>query len=285
MKAIITLLIASASYCLSQSTFTFPFHSGDTWQYWESGGIKGPDTRTILIKSGVDTTMPNKKTYRPFYNYAFGTAYFRKDGETIYQYSQDDSTEYLKYDFSKTVGDTVSYINPFGLGYAPFFITEDEHMLVFDTQRRVVEFYYYYTESNLVFNEAISDSIGIIYFRYNHEWDYNLRGAIIAGKIYGSITSENEVKNRIPIKPNLYQNYPNPFNPSTIINYDLPNTMNVEITIYNVVGQKLQTLVNSTQQKGSHTVTWNASRCSSGTYFCRMRCGDFLTTSKLILIK
>lgn len=83
----------------------------------------------------------------------------------------------------------------------------------------------------------------------------------------------------------LDQNFPNPFNPSTRINYGLKTSGNVEISIYNVLGNKIATLVNGYKTAGNHTVTFDASRISSGIYFYKIVAGDFIQTKKMILEK
>ncbi len=83
----------------------------------------------------------------------------------------------------------------------------------------------------------------------------------------------------------LDQNYPNPFNPSTVLRYQLPVESRVTITIYNVVGQKIATLVDGVEKPGFKSVEWNASRWGSGVYFCRFRASYFTQTRKLVLMK
>lgn len=83
----------------------------------------------------------------------------------------------------------------------------------------------------------------------------------------------------------LDQNYPNPFNPSTVISYNLKQSSPVKLDIYNSLGQKVTTLVNSTQAAGNHKVTFNASGLNSGLYFYKLQAGDFSQTKKMMLIK
>jgi hypothetical protein len=90
----------------------------------------------------------------------------------------------------------------------------------------------------------------------------------------------------------LSQNYPNPFNPVTTIEYTIPAMNNppagrqgVQCIIYNVLGQKVATLVNEVQPPGRYWVEWNASNFSSGIYFYRITAGNFTQTRKLMLIK
>lgn len=83
----------------------------------------------------------------------------------------------------------------------------------------------------------------------------------------------------------LYQNYPNPFNPKTVIRYSLPVTDHIDLSIYNTLGQKVATLVNTKQPDGNYQITWNASGLSSGVYLYRLQAGNHVQTKKMILIK
>jgi hypothetical protein len=84
----------------------------------------------------------------------------------------------------------------------------------------------------------------------------------------------------------LDQNYPNPFNSRTIINYELPITNYVELNIYNLLGQKIATLVNEHQNAGYHQVEWDASGFASGIYYYRLRTNSgFVRSKKLVILK
>jgi len=107
----------------------------------------------------------------------------------------------------------------------------------------------------------------------------------IAGTIYkiDKVTSLKEPE--IPTKFMLYQNYPNPFNPSTTISYDLPQRSRVKLTIHNLLGQEVATLVNGEQEPGRYSVKFDASGLPSGIYFYRLEAGNFIEQKKMILIK
>jgi len=94
------------------------------------------------------------------------------------------------------------------------------------------------------------------------------------------------VKQQItPLNFALYQNYPNPFNPVTSIEYQVSNISEVNLSIYNILGQKVATLVNKKQSSGSYKVEWNASQFSSGVYLYRLSVGNFVEIKKLVLLK
>ena len=100
------------------------------------------------------------------------------------------------------------------------------------------------------------------------------------------VTSVKEIAtDEIPSKFELSQNYPNPFNPSTTIRYAMPQAGNVKLTVYNMLGQQVTTLVNGYEQAGTYSVTWNASNLASGIYFYTLQTGAFVVSKKMILIK
>jgi len=84
---------------------------------------------------------------------------------------------------------------------------------------------------------------------------------------------------------NLYQNYPNPFNPSTLITFDVPQATNVNLAVYDLLGNKVAELVNGYQNAGRQTVSFDASKLSSGVYFYTLRAGATVITNKMILSK
>ncbi|KAA3615590.1 MAG: T9SS C-terminal target domain-containing protein [Calditrichaeota bacterium] len=88
-----------------------------------------------------------------------------------------------------------------------------------------------------------------------------------------------------PSKFNLSQNYPNPFNPKTSIEYQLPRTCLVDISIYNLLGQRVATLVNKKQTAGAYNVEWDASGFASGIYLYRIKTATYFETKKLVLLK
>jgi hypothetical protein len=90
------------------------------------------------------------------------------------------------------------------------------------------------------------------------------------------------------IQPNgfiLHQNYPNPFNPSTKIEFTIPKSSLVNLTVYNVLGEEIETLVNETKASGNYEVNFNSVNLPSGIYFYKLQAGSFAQTKKMILMK
>ena len=96
----------------------------------------------------------------------------------------------------------------------------------------------------------------------------------------------------LPYEFSLKQNYPNPFNPSTRIKYSIPQTSEIQIIVYDVLGNEIETLVNDEKPAGSYELNWDAANLSSGVYFYQIKAtpnggqaGEFVQTKKMILLK
>jgi len=96
---------------------------------------------------------------------------------------------------------------------------------------------------------------------------------------------ENNTEMTIPRDFELYQNYPNPFNPHTMISYQIPMTIKIDLSIYNVLGQKVGILVSEKQKAGHYQVKWDALDLPSGIYYYKITAGDFQKAKKMILLK
>ena len=108
--------------------------------------------------------------------------------------------------------------------------------------------------------------------------------ANVSGVLVVSLPTDAAVAD-IPKEFGLQQNYPNPFNPVTSIQYQVPESAHVSIRVYNVLGQRVATLVNEVRDAGYHSVQFDGSRLASGIYIYRMDAGEFVQTYKLILAK
>jgi hypothetical protein len=91
--------------------------------------------------------------------------------------------------------------------------------------------------------------------------------------------------NVMPSDYKLEQNYPNPFNPTTSIRYSIPEKSAVELTVFNQLGEFIQTLVNEEKSAGNYEITFNAQNLSSGVYFYQIKANNFVSTKKLVLLK
>jgi hypothetical protein len=115
------------------------------------------------------------------------------------------------------------------------------------------------------------------------DWIYDNYPNMVAG-------IKNTIINYMNPDFRLFQNSPNPFNATTTIGFTLPQESNVEISIYNISGNLVKTLVNSDFSAGDHSIVWNCSdnmgnTFSAGLYFYKITAGDFIETKKMLIIK
>jgi hypothetical protein len=106
----------------------------------------------------------------------------------------------------------------------------------------------------------------------------------------GIYTSVGQSDNGVSRQFGVCQNYPNPFNPKTVVEYQLPHAAEVEISIFNLQGQKVATLVQGHQTAGSHKITWDGKnesghRIASGAYLYQMKAGDFVQVKKMLFLR
>jgi photosystem II stability/assembly factor-like uncharacterized protein len=138
----------------------------------------------------------------------------------------------------------------------------------------------------------ISRSTGIYEDMHHIFFTNELNGWMIGnnGAIYhttnGGVTFvEEEQIDNAPSEFLLSQNYPNPFNPTTKIKYSVPQSSNVIIKVYDLLGNEIETLVNEEKAAGTYELTWNAVNLPSGVYFYQLCAGSFIETKKMLLLK
>ena len=99
------------------------------------------------------------------------------------------------------------------------------------------------------------------------------------------ITSVERHSTDLPVRFTLDQNYPNPFNPGTTIGFTLPRASHVTLSVFNMVGEEITTLVFGEFGPGNYTTRWDAEGIASGVYFYRIQAGDVVETKKLLLLR
>ncbi len=99
------------------------------------------------------------------------------------------------------------------------------------------------------------------------------------------LETSSETDNTLPNSVVLHQNYPNPFNPSTNIQFELNQATEIELAVYDVIGNKLSIVASGTYASGSHSLTWDASNYPSGVYFYRLVTPAQSITSRMLLVK
>lgn len=234
------------------------------------------DVTTSYIVEIISDTIINEQTYYEFYSSKElpwekykNVTYYRADSSRIFEYNLRTANEDTILNFNDSVGTVYSS--------GESIVLKDERYL-FGNYFLYVRMYSVSYASRLFLVDCFVGGIC--------EEEIELKSALIDGALYGDTTllSVSESNNNVPYSI-LYQNYPNPFNPVTTIEYSIPKTSFVNINVYNLLGEKIVTLVNEEKKEGNYKVKFNALSLSSGIYFYRIQADGFVGTKKLILLK
>ncbi len=190
---------------------------------------------------------------------------------STYTYSGDNLVEEIEQEWQTDTWQNVEkttyqFSRSMPSAWSEFFWSSDSWI---ETQRGTISFN---TENKPV--EFLSQVQSII----TREWENE--GKIVFGYGDNAIDDVNAAQSVLSLT-----NYPNPFNPETTLSFSLEKDSDVEISVYNVKGQKVETLVNKGFAKGSHNVTWKADNFSTGVYFAVLKTQTGTTTTKLVLMK
>ena len=134
--------------------------------------------------------------------------------------------------------------------------------------------------------EHISNRKNVWYVGFGHLYVYHFIQSAYQNMNLRSFDDNLKLPNNLLV----YQNYPNPFNPITTLQYELPEDSFVKVTIYDMLGNVVNNLVNTNQSSGYKSVQWNATNnlgkpVSAGVYLYKIQAGDFIDTKKMILLK
>ncbi|NOS83896.1 MAG: T9SS type A sorting domain-containing protein [Ignavibacteria bacterium] len=161
--------------------------------------------------------------------------------------------------------------------------------------------------TNQNFSNIILDSAGIIMdslkiptgiLESNTQYYWRVNASVLVSSILlttsfstafrfttGSFTGIQQISTEIPPVYRLYDNYPNPFNPTTKIRFENASNSVVNLTVYDILGKKVEELVNENLNAGVYETGWNAAAYSSGIYFYRLSAQNYTETKKMILTK
>ncbi len=101
----------------------------------------------------------------------------------------------------------------------------------------------------------------------------------------GGVVEVKMISSIVPQKYSLNQNYPNPFNPITKIKFEIPKLSNVKLTVFDILGKEIKTLINKNLKPGVYESDWDGSNFPSGIYFYSLKTSDFIETKRMILLK
>jgi hypothetical protein len=187
----------------------------------------------------------------------------------------------------------VSYLNTSqrnGSGYFPYY--PNVHLAAFDKDWNLIDDIavtdYTPTDSMFTGRPSLLQVGNRIYVSYDAvplpENLTKIEGYVKVYELHPTFTLIGQSQD-FPILFQLEQNYPNPFNPSTTISFTVAKESNVRLSIYNLLGQKVATLIDENKNPGRQSVVFDAKELSSGVYFYRLEAGSFISVKKMLLLK
>jgi outer membrane protein assembly factor BamB len=257
------------------------------------------DRTTAVPEVSWSADVSTEFTASPVVGYD-GTIYIGGNDSTLYALS--GATGEIQWEFAtKGSISTTATINAFGVIYIGdstgriYAIDETGEQLWYYQAEHPIGNATAYTKGELIF-ATTNGNIVSIYDGWRFEalkmvadkapqWGTYQGNFRRTGDLAAEVSTSLEEEDLIPEDFTLSQNYPNPFNPTTKIQYGLPEASKVRLDVFNLLGQRVATLVDEKVKAGMHTVTFDASQLASGIYIYRLATSKAVFTKKLTLIK
>jgi hypothetical protein len=294
IRIILLLLLPALASAMPLDTSVFryfPLKTGNRWTWYRDANTSpgtGFETMKIMSTQVINNHLYYLSRYDRYYSngnlISSTNSYYRIDSLSgnLYQYQTSDCLV----DSLNSVRNDSAYSTC---------ITEwskcDTSSYLFFSQNIDAKKFSWKANFELDGNKKYAKNIGRVYearFAVTNYIILNLRGCLIDGILSGdtsTLVGINLISTVIPETFSLEQNYPNPFNPATNIEFSIPGSGHVNLTIYDVMGREVETLVNYELKAGTYKADWSASKYPSGVYFYKLSSGDFIQTKRMILLK
>lgn len=280
---------------------------GGRWSLWWSAnyGLTWDSTGRYLAQNGSEHGWNNSYyTVGDDYSLAFGTNNYRvyqkynTTWSVIIMPEQNIYTLHWDYMVSGYAGGNNLYeTTNFGASWNQVFLPGSGRITGFASQPGYL-LLFAVRENNQVYSKTYAGSWAFDYsspsgnysflrIGNSHTNLYAIRdnGLISKRTLAPPPTGVNQINTEIPNEFSLSQNYPNPFNPATIINFNIPNSGLIKLSVYDILGREVQQLVNKELLPGNYQFDWNASAYPSGVYYYKLESGSYSETKKMVLIK
>lgn len=266
----------------------FPHRVGNVWQYVFQGG----DTGTAVL---TRDSVTESATYL-FYNHDSIPAFSIDSSLDVIYYPTVPQWRSLRYKLNANLMEWWTVQEEDTTIGRPAVIARVEstfsgYLFGVSTQMKAIGFYFDQGDTTILFwrnEEYLAAGFGFFLSFYDPPWTpyEELVGCIIDGRRYGTLVSvrdENSIE--LPVSSRLYPCFPNPFNPSTTISYFLSERGTVNVTVWDILGRRLATLLDEFQDTGFHSILFQAENLPSGVYLVRLTIGGFSSTTKIIYSK
>ena len=281
------LLFIEIAHSQPDTVFSYmPLAIGNQWQYRVHEVIPPniDSTYYTLYTVEGDTIMPNGYRYKLISTSNSSKRYVNIDSTTacVYEYESGSSRGFM------TDSLRCSEEDIFGIEiYCELIDTAT--VLNYQTWIMVIN----QVRPDISETHTLAMDIGMTYL-YNYiagggGWGVDIYKTLVYAKIdeneFGElVTSQNDITNEL-LNYKLYQNYPNPFNPATKINYSISKRSMVSLAVFDVLGNKVATLVDEFKPSGEYQIEFDGSQFTSGIYFYKLIAGNFIEIKKMLLIR
>ena len=283
---ILLIFVVISSCCpvqlLSQELNGFSYYPLCIGNQWNYSNEYFTETEKI-----VDTTVIKGILYYGLALWEEEADYWiREDSNRIYLLDNIDSTEFVLFDFNTDIGESWELPAGYGCSFGTKITLTGREDTITTTAGTFLNCYHF-EHQPLCVDAGIHDTWfaeGIGKVRYTAD---NFAGMLHNDLVsYSIVTSFDQEKDEFMAGSfHLAQNYPNPFNSTTIVSYSIPEDGLVDLSVYNLLGEKIITLVNYSQSSGNHEVAFNAENFSSGIYLCKLVYGNGSKIIKMILLR
>jgi hypothetical protein len=264
----------------------FPHHVGDRWEYVDVSSGQ------LFIEEILRDSIGLDNSHNLFYNQrSISYPFYRIDTAlNVFRNPQNPILNSLYYKLRADTGE-VWEVSPAGGTQRYGWTAQIDSGYIF-SQPTVRKIFRYNasppdsaTQLHYFYERWLASGFGLIYETFIETGYMYLNGCVIDKDTFGFVTSVESLNNEIPTSFALKQNFPNPFNPSTIIEFELPKSVEVNISIYDVLGRQLVILVDGWKRAGNYKIRWDARRTSNGLYFCRLISDGKIQVIKMLITK
>ena len=280
-KVFLICLFLFPFFIYSSSFANSSFYPMAVGNEWEFNSDFDPHSDVIGYTSRVNGIL----------YYGFGRSmdereyWLREEDSKVYCLNTPDSTEFVLYDFTIEVGDSIELPVGYGCSFGGKIFLIGKNDTVITPAGTFYNCYHFKHRPNCM-DAGIMDTWfakGVGKVRYDAVYIFGLQKFLLNDySIITSIDVNSNVKMLNSFQ--LYQNYPNPFNPDTKISYSIPTNGFVKLRIYDYLGKEITTLVNKYQSAGNYKVQFDGSDLATGVYISTLRFGDSFKSKKMIMI-
>ena len=265
----------STSFSQSTNDSYYPLKLNFEWKYYNE---YFPQSEKI-----IDTVRINGRLYYNLSPYENGGGYLLAgNNDQVFIYNTKDSSEYLLYDFTASVGESWELPDDYDCSFGIKITLVGKSDTVITPAGTYYNCYHFSHQPNCADAGTMESwfAKGIGKVKFEEESISGIRRFVLSDLI--TFVDNNAQKD---FSYRLFQNYPNPFNPSTNIDFSVSASGKVTIKVFDILGKEIKTLLDEYKESGRYHITFDGTNLPSGIYFYKITANNFSSTKKMVLIK